>query len=352
MPGFEELFDFWDERGEGWNLLIIITFYNNNQCRQSTANAIARTKFLQWLIQSSGPDIKANYSSKNVSRLVRWGNSRITDAVRLLLELGPPGAIDDVAPREFHRGIKLEEWDKIEMLLALGVNPHRVHLNGHISPRAESPLSLAMYSSRAFWQFRDALYGINFDIEDFARQELQQGYPLLDAGWQMETLCSLLKLEFEPDIDVYAFSLICRGCCSAMGSMEVQPSWQGILESFKGGIPPQRFRSYFHDEQSSSGENDPAVPKEIPLTNAAEHNTLSYDPALPEDQAGQSDEESLTSESGVPKVVFDREEIWCIDCWYHFKETGRRPSPTVTETDSSDRDDSSEDDFSPFLFNT
>ncbi len=42
--------------------------------------------------------------------------------------------------------------------------------------------------------------GINIGVEDIVRQELEQGYPLLDAGWQMETpvLCSHSTLSPRP----------------------------------------------------------------------------------------------------------------------------------------------------------
>lgn len=316
--------------------------------------------FLLWLIQSSSPDIKANYDTGKVNEFITHANDEVIDAVSLLLKLGPPGAIDNLeALSKIDLYIRRRDWNKVKMLLALGVNPHLISNDDYISPRAESPLSLAMYSSWAFSSFRDALYGINLDVEDFARQELQQGCPLLDAGWQIETLSALLELDFEPDMEPdmepsYYDHRHCDSCGYSMRyRVQVQTYWQRVLESIKDGMYPRESYSESQDEHLSRSQNH------LSLFNITNGSALSYDPALPDDQAALADEEYLASSDGTSGIIPDRKEVWCIRCWYHFKETGRirspvapRYSPAVTETDSPDGDDTSEDDFSPFLFNT
>lgn len=349
---FEELFDFWDEDGEGWHVLKYV-FENSGVFSTDYQGTLT---FLLWLIQSSSPDIKANYDTGKVNEFITWANDKVIDAVSLLLKLGPPGTIDNPdLLHTVHSNIIFRNCNKVKTLLALGANPHLILNDYQNSPRAESPLSLAMYSSWAFSSFRDALYGIHFDVEDFARQELQQGCPLLDAGWQIETLSALLKLDIEPDVELlrdWGGWITCDSCRFEVRSVEVQPYWQGVLESIKNGMLPQKFHSDSHDEKPSSSDCDLAVHNKDPPTNAEDGSALSYDSALPEDQAAQPDEDSLASEDGTSSIIPDRKEVWCTDCWYYFKETGRRHPPAVTETDSSDGDDSSEEDFSPFLFNT
>ena len=345
---FEELFDFWDEDGDGWDVLRNFAPWGYG----------ASPTILLWLIQSSSPDIKANYDTGKVKDLIRYANDKVIDAMSLLLKLGPPGTIDSPhLLQTVHSNIRFRHWDRVKMLLALGVNPHRISNDYHNSPRAESLLSLAMYSSWAFSSFRDALYGINLDVEDFARQELQQGCPLLDAGWQIETLSALLELDFEPDMEPpyngerHPNQSEKKGCCDSCGfrlkyNVQVQPYWQHVLESIKDGIYPRESYSESQDEHLSRSQSH------LSLSNITNGSALSYDPALPDDQAALADEEHLASSDGTSGIIADRKEVWCIYCWYYFKETGRRRSPAVTETDSSDGDDSSEDDFSPFLFNT
>ena len=308
---FKDSLNFWDEDGDGWQFLSFVTICVD---RQSTAEAEGELAFFLWLIQSSSLDIKANYYTNQIFSVATY-------AVDLVFRLGRPGSIDDLPgtgpftetalkERHLHYYVKRGEWHKVKMVLTWGANPHHVHFDNGSSPRAESPLSLAMYTSRAFWSFRDVLHETNpdVDVEEFARQELKQGSPLLDAGWQMETLCALLELDFEPDSEPESLrdydSLSCNSCNTIiyLFGAEVQPYWQGILESIKTGTYPQGFCSE------------------------------------------------------ISSTMFDKKEVWCIWCWYRFKETGhRRPraSPAViTEMDPSDGDDSSEDEFSPFLFNT
>lgn len=360
---FEASFDFGDEDGHGWDVLKWISIYN---CDQSTAEAGATHTFLSWFIQSSSRDIKANYNTKTVFNIMLYAYPGAAQAVGLLLEMGPPGAVDkltEISNTYFgqtmlHLLVTKRRWDSVKVLLTLGSNPHYVLFNEHLSPRAESPFSLAMYSSWGFWSFRDALQGMKSDVEDFARQELEQGCPLLDAGWQMETLSALLQLEFEPDRDPWHLQLgrcledvICSSCCFPIIDLQVQvqPYWQGILESIKNGTYPQRSYSDTKDEQPSISHTHLSVSNTNPWPTTMDGSALSHDLDFSEDQAAQPERKSCTRENATSSITFDKNEVWCIWCWYVFTETGHRYSPAISETDE---DDASEDDFSPFLFNT
>lgn len=224
-----------------------------------------------------------------------------------------------------------------------------------LSPRAESPFSLAMYSSWGFWSFRDALHESKYNFEEIARQELKRGSPLLDAGWQMETLSALLELDFERDKDPwhrplgrYVEDVICNSCRFPIIDLQVQvqPYWQGILEGIKKGVHPQRFYSDTQDERPSSSDTHVAVSNLDSLTNITNGSASLHGPTSPEDQAAQPESKSCTRENAASRSTFDRNEVWCIWCWYGFMETGHRYSPAITTTDE---DDASEDDFSPFL---
>ena len=48
--------------------------------------------------------------------------------------------------------------------------------------------------------------------------------------------------------------------------------------------------------------------------------------------------------------LYRRSDIVCMDCWLYHQKTGFRRTPSAAEPDSSDTDDSSESDYSPFLF--
>lgn len=358
---FEDSFDFWDETGGGWDILGSAN--NLYRTTRFTREVEAELAFYSMFIKFAMPDIKANYSMKNMVEMIFLSDDRRTDAVELLLRLSTPGALIDLdqsSPSSLSLlSYKIIDgnWKIVNLLLAWGADPHHVGLSAGYSPIAESPLSLAMYSSWAFWGFRNILHGKGLDLEDFARQELKERHPLLDAGWRIETLTALLELDFEPGIqpskDVWGYYQ-CDCCRVRYIGGGIQMYWQGVLECIKDGSYPQRSCADRQDEQLPVGQSHLATSDKDSLISTTEGCESSDDSALlqAEAEAAQSDEESSKSGSDTRSTIFDRKEVWCIWCWYHFKKTGHRPSPGSPELQSLDGDDSSEDDFSPYLFNT
>ena len=326
----------------------------------STTEVETTLAFCFWLVKSSSPDIKDNFTEDKVWETIYWANDESADFLELLLGLSPAGTLHDNAdllqhhPPLLSRHILRQNWKIVNLLLARGANPHHIYLKRGYNPVAESPLSLAMYSSWAFWAFRNALHSTDLDVKDFARKELEEGSPLLEAGWQMETLTALLELEFEPDASLHETerdSLHCDSCNRWLYyNVVVQPYWQVILESIKNGTYPQRICSDIQNEQASNNQRDFTVHNDS-TTDTADDSALSQDPALSKNQAAHPDQESQTYWVDIPSTIFDRKEVWCLRCWYHFKVTGHPRSPS-SETGSSDEDDASEDDFSPYLIHT
>ena len=377
---FEDSFDFWDENGDGWYLLKRLPASDS---QNSASDIEGMLTFLPWFIESSSPDIKANYIAENVMRVVNDADDRLADVVGLLVKMGHP--LDDVKHESPLNGpifpcIRERKWNHINMLLKLGADPHQVSLDERYSPIAESPLSSAMYSSWAFWAFRKALHGINLDVEDIIREELKEGSPLFDAGWQMETLRTLLEMDVEPDIRLcgdFNGDRSCDGCGEPMfmhaiwwhSDIQVQPYWQGILKSIKNGTYAQKNYSDTEGGHPLNGRLE-RVNKNS-LINATDGSTTSQDLALSADEGVQPDGESFISEDDTSSTVNGKDVVWCVECWHHFKKTGRphswfywRMKPSDSDDSSEDEgseddgpaddgpaDDGSEDDFSPFLFN-
>ena len=347
---FNDSYDFWDEFGDGWAIL------DRSMSLDIGSDDRASTEFSKWFVQSSSPDIKAYYDKTSVSNIIHYASPGRLDSISMLLELGPTGIVDhDLYGRtSLIQSIGWRDFDKARMFLALGADPHHSSFSSD-SSRVESPLSMAMYSSWTFCFFRDDLMEMNFHVKDIVCRELEQGGPLLDDGWQAETLSALLKfnfeLKFQPPRIYYNQCSNCN-CHISIFDVMVQPYWQDILERIKNGTYVQKPCSDTQDVQSSSSERHPLKSDEMFFTNTADGGTLSQDRALVDDSSFRSDEERAATESTISELAPGEEEIWCFRCWTHFKETGRRYSPPVTGTFDSDEDDSSEDDFSPFLFNT
>ena len=349
---FETSSDFWNEDGDGW---IVFDFYLHPFLQINPWKAEPSASFYSWLITSSNADLKDNFLVKRVGEVMYRADDYFADCIDLLLKLSPARALHDNfdLPHDYPplllRHMICQDWKIVNLLLASGADPHHVCTRDCYSPVAESPLSLAMYTSWGFWAFRNALHSIDLDIKDFAGKELEEGRPLLDAGWQMETLTALLKQEFEPPHNTEGHGLPCDSCHEhghPWGShIMVQPYWQRFLGSIKNGTCPGRICSDTQDEQTFNSQRNPTILSDS-ITETTNDNILSQDPALSEDQAAHPEQESPTNGVDISNIVFDRNETWCIWCWHNFKETGRR-SPGFSEMESSDEDDASEDDFSP-----
>ena len=326
----------------------------------------ALASFCSQLVRSSSSDIKENFIEENVRRMLFWASDEYADLFEFLLGLSPAAALHDNFglfqdySSLLFRHIPIQNWKIVNLLLAWGADPHYVYKRSSYSPDAQSPLSLAMYSSWTFWAFRNALHSIGLDVKGFVRKELEEGRPLLDAGWQVDTLTALLDLEFEPDTSprlTEEHALLCDSCDQHLffrnlyePPIMVQPYWQSFLESIKNGTYPQRICSDTQDGQPFNSQRNSAVLKDS-IADTADDSAFSHDPALSEDQAADPDDETSTNGIDVSGIISDRQEVWCLECWNHFKETGRRFSP-ASETESSDEDDASEDDFSPYLIHT
>ena len=355
---FEDSFNFWDEDGDGWYLV--------SPFNPTRSGALDR--FHSSIIQSSSSDIKANYNVRGLEKLFGYSVFVESNAVDLLLSLGAPGVLSDLEkmlgrPPLFEY-IITRRWNFVNTLLGWGVDPYCVHLSDHSSPVPESPLSLAMYSSWTFWGFRNALRKMYPNVEDIARQELKEGRPLLDAGWQMETLSALLELDFEIGYEPKRPSRIrgfCDCCRHRIWCVHVQPFWQVTLESIKNGTYQQRFLSDTQDEQSS------LILSYLPISDSngnsqrdtIEDSETSHNRTSAANEAAQPEGESFSSENDTSGIKLGKNEAWCMQCWLYYKKTGHRRSCDMRETQTRatwktqtlNRGDSLEDDFSPFLFN-
>ena len=366
---FETSFNFWDGDGDGWDVL---RFDHNRYSTLSTTEAEPVAALYSWLVKSSSPDITGNFIVDKVWQAIYVANDDFANFVDLFLGLSPPGVLDDNAGLLQRISFLLsshilrENWKIVSLLLAWGADPHHVYAPNRHSPVAASPLLFAMYSLRTFCAFRHALHGRDFDLKDFARKELEEGRPLLEAGWQMETLTAFLELEIEHDTaprDTRELHCdICNGRISLPlweSGIQVQPYWQVILESIKNGSYQQRNCSDIQNEQASNNQRDFTVLNDS-TTDTTDDSALSQDPALSEIQAAHPDQESPTNGVDMSSTIFDRKEIWCVLCWYLFKESGRWSPASETESsddedaseDDASEDDASEDDFSPYLIHT
>ena len=269
----------------------------------------------------------------------------------------------------------------LSQVLSKGPDLFRSGFNGTISPRKETPTSLAMYTSWAFERWRDVLISFGVDVENFVKLELEKNQ-LVHTGWTTPTLLHLFSCdhsEYEPMQDIWD----CSDCAAELHATEmysliVQPHWRHRLERIRQGLDPDL------PVQDDSEANDTELTGLATLTDtlgspyeladetygigddALDSGTLSpsaTDPELGFWSFRESPHRYPRMVSLLADCVYDRHEIICMNCWRHFVWSGTRRQPSwkrdfpawLISNPSpigSMEDEASEDEFSPYLIHT
>ena len=340
--------DFVEVGGDGWLALLYMSLCHKR--RKPNIATLAQSDLLIWMLQSFSPEIRTYFINKHYADILYWvmapGREKVA---KLLLELSPVGAIDTVRSEggfttlQDHIIFTARDGHALGMILRFGADIHHLGFDTAYSPREETPLSLALYSSGSFQAFTAALRKRNIDLGPFVLHELRENFPLLNDGWTEQTLRALFEDEFKPD-DGYIDLDICDECHCFFGSwrLRVEVAWQLHLEYLKG----------WHSESSSetmSGHQDL-----IGIASDASQDQIPMDPIQ------DLDVEECETEYETDQVSWER-RFWqhrtvCISCWLHFKHGLRDPQSTMqndsAEEGGDSEEDDSEDDFSPYLFNT
>ena len=136
-------------------------------------------------------------------------------ALQNVLRIGPTDAIDFFDGFGFSpllNGVACANNEaKVRNLLKCGANPNSAGMHTYISPRSESPTSLAMYSSEAFKLWLSSLSEARIDINTVIDKEVEKG-PLYEAGWTRETLQMLFEWEFAATDFFQDHDRLCSAC--------------------------------------------------------------------------------------------------------------------------------------------
>lgn len=308
-----------------------------------------------WLIRSSSLEIQTCYLEESLHEILSYcAQLKATDAIGALLDLSPRGSVDtfgDLGYSALYLTAARQHWALAITLLTMGADPHLSCIVLDVSPRSETPISIAMYSSWRFWSFRDILSRPNVDIEYYIHSGLGQAGPLINDGWQEETLRVLFQYEFEPESS--------RPCdhdwkCShgqvyhVVEMVEVEPRWQLIIERIKRGIDADALSLEASDVervQESSVESRFTITSQPSDSNIRNDDDPSSEPPSSGFKAAQVVPTSPAIDLDVPPNLLERNAVVCIRCWLYLKEHGHLPPQEPREVYS---DDTSEDEFSPF----
>ena len=343
---FWDLVSFSEEEGEGWEILI----YSADQATCVSGEHRVRCDFLSWIIRVAGPDVKENFIEQRYNQLLGWlADLKHEDILRSFLQLVGKEAINCRESTEGYsallRRIAYAE-DDLEFILR---NKPDLHITGYdmsFSNDLETPTSLALYSSWSFGLWRDGLYKVGVNLEEFVIAEMQQA-PLVEAGWTAETLLAVFDYDYEPDWDL-DYLWICDDCEDQIENVRVQPYWLHKVERIRSCLDPD-----------SVSEGQLATIWEAWDETVESDGELKGSGALEDDEndswpTGSSYSPDL-GEQSEPMCAYRRDDVICMDCWLHYQETGHHLTSTESEDEidsESNTDEPSDDEYSPFLIHT
>ena len=370
--------DFLEENGDGWEVLHDLC----ESSRETHGDIEAKMNLLLWMLRLSSFELKTNIIEGRYATMLGWilkPTPKLVEASDLLLNLGGVGIIDTL-PHSSDRYTVLHQrlaygvgQDDVNLVLARAPDLHRLCFDANYTPYEETPTSLAMYCSWAFTRWVRGLVSLEVNLENFLDQELKQSSEV-HAGWKKETMLDLFACGDRPDLHA-GEEWTCSDCIGEIPSVRVQPYWRHLLEMIKERIHPDDLALADLEgdgkenansgaiEEAASGSSgllhEPDTAGNIPLDDLNE-------PPPEADLQGNTSEDPATTPIRS-SCMYGRYDVVCMDCWLHYERTGTRRSPRAGERVPQDlgpredlpgngysptSDESSEDEFSPFLIHS
>ena len=349
--------DFLNENGDGWEVFDDLCLYTSCLHGDSEANIA----LLLWMLRLSGYELKTYFIRNRFAHMLNWTldtNPGLEEASNLLIDLGGPELIDDGLVLTdgctiLHENVAYGIEDLVNMVLAKGADRHPLGLWYELMPVEESPTSLAMYSSWAFTYWRRGLVAIEVDLDDFIDQELRR-CASVHVGWKKEAMHDLFAYRDRPDLKPRE-RWKCKDCSKKITAVVIQPFWRHLLERIKQRIDPDS------PAQADTEVSKNAIADYRSITEAASSSNDTR-PVLNELSSESGSKSGLEEDiHGYPSTipirsdcVYDWDETICMSCWHYYRQTGTRfvgglDDGSSLDEYSSSEDESSEDEYSPYL---
>jgi hypothetical protein len=201
------------------------------------ADRIDKNATVLWMLKFLTPDIKGTLVEAAFAEcLFASFCTDCLDIVNLFLGLTDYGVNARTKPGGYspllREAVYLWDSDEVNMMLKKKADPHLIGFDGELSPRKETPTSLAMYNSCSFLNWRLALRESSIDLDTFVKKELHQG-PLKKAGWTEDSLMSLFQLNIHPQFEPPDYPT-CKLCNKRLWiNIIVEIPWRRWLDNFK-----------------------------------------------------------------------------------------------------------------------
>lgn len=235
---FMDCIDFSDHDSDGWRILLALHSTKIRGCSD-------KEQYLPilWTLSLFSSELKDNTDENYFATMLRWNLpfKSSQELTGVLLGINRNLMVD---ARETPNGYSTLQYmitsgsntsaqnnHAIELLLGNGADPHLVSFNPHYSSQPETPTSLALYTSSAFTQWRNALKNMSLDFEAFVKKELQRG-PLREAGWCQDTLLALFRQDFRSGAEPQ-YKHDFGECPHILSALIVEPCWLHWLQEFR-----------------------------------------------------------------------------------------------------------------------
>lgn len=346
--------DFFDEDGNSWQVLVTLC----TNADDGHGETEAKVALLLWMLKLSSSEMRIHSIRSRLALILFYvlvtPHLGLEQASNLLLNLGGAELIDAVPDDtdgysilQLHV-VYTESLEGLCSVLSKGPDLYRLGVDHDYTPQEESPTSLSMYSSWAFWDWLEGLDSIQVDLEEFVEQELKRNHAV-HAGWEKETLLDLFAYSYRTDLDV-GWNQGCSDCSEWISYVYVQPYWRHLIERIKQGldpVSPAQAGSEVGEQEDADFESNAEAASGPINVSLVDLNELSSDSE--EDTHGYPATISLRSD-----CVYARHEVICMRCWLYYRNNGTRRPPQdwkqgfVTDAD----EDSSLDEYSPFLIHS
>ena len=317
---FQEEIDFSEEAdscSDGWRVLFFIIDQGRNDLT------------FHWLLQNFTSEIMVHFNEKQFANLLGFAIGMCAPSMQfvpsmLSLRINNIKEALDIWPADWysvlHRSI-IDGHFTTDLILK-GAN---IHLRGwleNLSNTPKSPTSLAMLSSQMFYHWRASLHGAGVNIEDYVRNECENG-AAVDEGWSEDTLLFLLRLEF-PSLYVTERVPCCDRCFSwvndCRGAVAVEVNWCLELDMIKR-----------RDIGQAMNDDEPVAS------------------LRPENEENNSDGEVG---KGLYCPCVQELSFVCWDCWKEIQDPNHEHWDSADELSCDAIEELSDSEFSPFHLST
>lgn len=247
--------------------------------------------------------------------MMRWWSKK--DKSAMLVSISNTTHIADwTGWTPLHYFVWFQDYVEARSLVQQSAGAHSAAYQEDFSPVEESPTSISLYSSAAFFAWRQVLEDVQLPFEEFVIQEFQRN-PLGSMNWDKGSLMQVFTLK--PNHAVYPWRPCERCIVNDEDFSLVEIAWQNILQRFN---PKKETLDLLDDlrleDRSSSSSS---VEDDEKCTSQGSANSTATETASHSGINLSDMKNKLSDTLGDVTPRNYRYEWVCVDCWHYMLGT-------------------------------